>query len=69
MRLMKSRKRISARQVAEILGCAKKTVYNGGAGTDKLRRIRSGRRQVRFLPSEVIAMAEKQEKEAKEKAR
>jgi predicted DNA-binding transcriptional regulator AlpA len=66
---MKSRRRISAGEVAEILGCAKKTVYNGGAGTDKLTRIRSGRRQVRFLLWEVMAFAEKQENDAREKAR
>jgi len=68
MSLIKSRKRISARQVAGVLGCSKKTVYNCGAGTDQLTRIQSGR-QVRFLLWEVLAFAEKQEKEAKEKTR
>lgn len=65
MSLMKSKIRIKADRVAEILGCSKKTVYNGGAGTDKLTRIRGGRRYVRFLLSEVLALAEKQEKEAR----
>lgn len=64
MSLMKPRKRISASQVAEILGCSKKTVYNGGVGTDKLTRIRSRRKHLRFFLSEVLALAEKQEKEA-----
>jgi predicted DNA-binding transcriptional regulator AlpA len=68
MSLIKSKIRIKADRVAEILGCSKKTVYNGGVGTDKLTRIRSGRRHVRFLLSEVIALTEKQEKEA-QKAR
>jgi len=54
------------REVAEILGCSKKTVYNGRAGTDKLTRIRSGRKYVGFLLSEVLALAEKQEKEARQ---
>ncbi len=61
----KRRTRISARRVAEIIGCSEKTVYNGGAGTDGLTRIRNGRRQVRFILEEVVALAERQEKEAR----
>ena len=60
----KRRTRVSARRVAEIIGCSEKTVYNGGAGTDGLTRIRNGRRQVRFILEEVVALAERQEKEA-----
>ena len=67
--LLKSRKRITAAQVAEILGLAKKTIYNGGAGTDKLTRVQIGPGQVRFLLWEVLALAERQEKEAKGKLR
>lgn len=48
-----------------IIGCSEKTVYNGGAGTDGLTRIRNGRRQVRFILEGVIALAERQEKEAR----
>ena len=65
----KRRTRISARRVAEILGCSEKTVYNGGAGTDGLTRIRNGRRQIRFILEEVMALAEGQEKEARRRSR
>jgi hypothetical protein len=51
--------------VAEIIGCSEKTVYNRGAGTDKLTRIRNGRRQIRFILEEVLAFTESQEKEAR----
>lgn len=64
MTLIKRKTRISAKRVAEIIGCSEKTIYNGGAGTDGLTRIRNGRRQVRFILEEVIALAERQEKEA-----
>jgi hypothetical protein len=64
MTLTKRKTRVSARRVAEIIGCSEKTVYNGGAGTDGLTRIRNGRRQVRFILEEVVALAERQEKEA-----
>lgn len=64
----KRRTRVSARRVAEIIGCSEKTVYNGGAGTDGLTRIRNGRRQVRFILEEVMALAERQEKEARRRA-
>lgn len=57
--------RINAKRVAEIIVCSEKTVYNGGAGTDGLTRIRNGRRQIRFILEEVIALAERQEKEAR----
>lgn len=65
MTLTKRKTRISAKRVAEIIGCSEKTVYNRGAGTDKLTRIRNGRRQVRFILEEVVALAERQEKEAR----
>lgn len=64
MTLIKRKTRISAKRVAEIIGCSKKTIYNGGAGTEGLTRIRNGRRQVRFILEEVVALAERQEKEA-----
>lgn len=64
MTLPRRKTRISARRVAEIIGCSEKTVYNGGAGTDELTRVRNGRRQVRFFLEEVVALAERQEKEA-----
>jgi hypothetical protein len=65
MTLGKRKTRVSARRVAEIIGCSEKTVYNGGAGTGRLTRIRNGRRQVRFILEEVMALAEKQEKDAR----
>ena len=68
MTLTKHKTRISARRVAQIIGCSEKTVYNGGAGTDKLTKIRNGRRQVRFILEEVIALTERQERQA-QKAR
>ena len=64
MSLIRKKTRISAKRVAEILGCAEKTVHNRGASTDKLTRIRNGSRQVRFFLEEVLALAEKQEKSA-----
>jgi len=64
MTLIKRKTRITAKRVAEIIGCSEKTIYNGGAGTDGLTRIRNGRRQVRFILEEVVALAERQEKEA-----
>jgi len=54
--------RIDAKQVAAIIGCARKTVLNGGAGTGQLTRIRNGSKQVRFLLEEVQALAQKQER-------
>ena len=65
MSLTRRKTRISARRVAEIIGCSEKTVYNGGAGTDELTRVRNGRRQVRFILEEVIALVERQERQAK----
>jgi hypothetical protein len=56
--------RITAKRVAEIIGCSEKTIYNGGAGTDGLTRIRNGRRQVRFILEEGIALVERQERQA-----
>lgn len=64
MTLIKRKTRITAKRVAEIIGRSEKTIYNGGAGTDGLTRIRNGRRQVRFILEEVVALAERQEKEA-----
>jgi len=64
MTFIKRKTRISAKRVAEIIGCSEKTIYNGGAGTDGLTRIRNGRRQVRFILEEVVALAERQEMEA-----
>ena len=54
--------RIDAKQVAAIIGCSRKTVLNGGAGTAQLTRIRNGSKQVRFLLEEVQALAQKQER-------
>lgn len=68
MTLAKYKTRISARRVAEIIGCSEKTVYNGGAGTGELTRLRNGRRQIRFILEEVIALTERQERQA-QKAR
>ncbi len=65
MSLIRRKTRVSAKRVAEILGCAERTVHNGGAGTDELTRIRNGTRQIRFILEEVVALAERQEKEAK----
>lgn len=59
---MTPRIRIDAKQVAAIIGCARKTVLNGGAGTGQLTRIRNGSKQVRFLLEEVQALAQKQER-------
>lgn len=64
MSLMRKKTRIDAKQVAEIIGCSRKTVLNGGAGTSQFTRIRNGARQVRFILEEVEAFAEKQEKRA-----
>lgn len=68
MTLIKRKTRVSAKRVAEIIGCSVKTVYNRGAGTDGLTQIRNGRRQVRFILEEVIALVERQERQA-QKAR
>src|SRR4051794_40367629 len=65
MSLMSKRKtRVDAKRVAEIIGCSRKTVLNGGAGTSELTRIRNGSRFVRFILEEVLAFAEKQERDA-----
>jgi len=65
MSLIRRKTRITAKRVAEIIGCSEKTVYNRGAGTDQLTRIRNGRVQVRFILEEVLALAERQEREAR----
>ena len=67
MSIVKNKTRITANQVAEIIGCSKKSVYNKGAGTEDLTRRRNGTRQVRFILEEVVAFAEKQEKNGKPK--
>lgn len=67
MPIIKKKTRITAKQVAEIIGCSKKSVYNKGAGTEELTRIRNGTRQVRFILEEVLALAEKQEENGKPK--
>jgi hypothetical protein len=64
MSLMTKKTRIDARRVAEIIGCSRKTVLNGGAGTAQLTRIRNGSTQVRFILEEVLAFDEKQERDA-----
>jgi len=64
MSLMTKKTRIDAKRVAEIIGCSRKTVLNGGAGTAQLTRIRNGSTQVRFILEEVLAFAEKQERDA-----
>jgi 3-phosphoglycerate kinase len=69
MSLIRRKTRVSAKRVAEILGCAERTVWNGGAGTDELTRIRNGTRQIRFVLEEVLALAERQENEAKRQSR
>ena len=61
--------RISAKRVGEILGCAESTVFNGGAGTKQLTRIRNGKKQLRFLEPEVIKLALQQEEISRESPR
>jgi hypothetical protein len=58
---MTRKTRIDAKQVAGIIGCSRKTVLNGGAGTAQLTRIRNGSKQVRFVLEEVQALVRKQE--------
>ena len=65
--LHKTKTRITAKRVAEILGCSPKTVYNGGAGTEHLTRIRNGPRQIRFILEEVLALAREQEQRSHSK--
>jgi hypothetical protein len=65
--LIRNKTRITAKRVAEIIGCSEKTVYNRGAGTEELTRIRNGRVQVRFILEEVIALVERQERQAQQK--
>lgn len=62
MSLITKKTRIDAKRVAELIGCSRKTVLNGGAGTSQLTRIRNGSRQVRFILEEVEALVEKQMK-------
>jgi predicted DNA-binding transcriptional regulator AlpA len=69
MSLITKYTRIDAKRVAEIIGCSRKTVLNGGAGTSQLTRIRNGSRQVRFILEEVEALVEKQMKRAQAQPR
>lgn len=66
--IRRTKTRITAKQVGEILGCSHKTVLNGGAGTKPLTRIRNGTKQVRFLLDEVLALAQRQETDDRELA-
>jgi predicted DNA-binding transcriptional regulator AlpA len=49
---------ISAKEVAAMLGLAESTVYNGKAGTDRLRRVKQGR-AVRWIKQDVEAYKER----------
>ena len=69
MSLMTKKTRIDATRVAEIIGCSRKTVLNGGAGTAQLTRIRNGSTQVRFILEEVLAHAQRQEEEASRRSK
>jgi hypothetical protein len=53
MPLTKRKTRITAKRVADILGCSPKTLYNRGAGAEQLTRIRNGQRQIRFILEEL----------------
>lgn len=64
MSLMPPRRRIDAKEVAQLLGCSRKTVLNGGAGTSELTRIRNAPNQVRFLLEEVLELMRVQENAA-----
>lgn len=64
MSLITKQTRIDAKRVAEIMGCSRKTVLNGGAGTSELTRIRNGARQVRFILEEVETLVGKQMRRA-----
>ena len=68
MSLIAKKTRIDAKRVAQIIGCSRKTVLNGGAGTARLTRIRNGSRQVRFILEEVEALVEGQMKRAQSEA-
>ena len=61
MSLVPTRRRINAKEVAELLGCSRKTVLNGKGGTSALTRIRNGS-QVRFLLEEVLQLMRRQER-------
>ena len=66
--LIRKKTRITAKRVAEIIGCSEKQFTTAEAGTEELTRIRNGRVQVRFILEEVLALAERQEKEARAKS-
>jgi DNA-binding CsgD family transcriptional regulator len=68
MPLTKRRTRITAKRVADILGCSPKTVYNGGAGTEQRTRIRNAPRQIRFILEEVLELARAQEERGHQNA-
>lgn len=55
---------ITATQAASILGLSPKTLYNGGAGTEGLTRLRTpGSRTVRFIRQEVEKFFERMQKD------
>jgi excisionase family DNA binding protein len=50
---------ITVQQAAEMLGLSPKTVYAGKAGTERLTRVRHGKRAVRMIRQEVEAHLQK----------
>lgn len=52
----KAEKLITAKQAAEMLGLSAKTVLQGKCDTEDLTRIPMGKRDVRFIESEVQAL-------------
>ena len=60
MSLKSARRRINAKEVAELLGCSRKTVLNGKGGTAGLTRIHNGN-SVLFLLAEVLKIMRAQE--------
>lgn len=57
---------LKAEEVAQILGLAVKTIYNGTAGTDAIARVKVGR-SIRFVRSDVEGFLEKLIKEAQKR--
>ncbi len=56
---------LRVKEVAELLGVSVSTVYAQRAGTERLTRIKTGRRLLRWSEAEVLALIEKQIEEAK----
>lgn len=52
-RTISPEKLITVREAAEMLALSEKTVYNGGAGTHVLTRVRYSRKCLRLIKSEV----------------